>query len=284
MYDLEGKVALVTGTSNKRGIGCAIALRLALEGADVVVSDKYIAVEDFPVWEREEGWRGIESLTMEIEALGRRGLAVAADVTSSQEVNEMVEKALQKFGKIDILVNNAALTFGVSGSVPVLGMGEDVWNKSINVNLTGVFLVCKAVVKNMVQRRCGKIVNISSTAGKVGKENRANYCASKFGVIGFTQSLALELAPYNINVNAICPTGIVSWGGRGGREMNEAIKQGLSQEEAANKVYNPGQKIPLGRPGKTEDVANLVAFLSSSQSDYMTGQSINICGGKMTAH
>lgn len=283
MYDLDGKVALVTGTSNKRGIGCAIALRLAREGADVVVTGRYRADDDFPEWEREEGWHGIDSLAAEIESLGRQSLAVAADVTSSQDVNVLVQKAVQKFGKIDILVNNAATTFGASGPVPVIELSEDKWKRSIDVNLTGVFLVCKEVVKNMVPRRSGKIINISSIDGKLGKALRSNYCSSKFGVIGLTQSLALELAPYNINVNAVCPGSIVTWGSRGGREIYGAIKQGLSEEEAISKILGTGQ-IPLGRLGKPEDVANFVAFLASSQSDYITGQSINVCGGRMIAH
>jgi meso-butanediol dehydrogenase/(S,S)-butanediol dehydrogenase/diacetyl reductase len=284
MYDLGGKVALVTGTSSRKGIGCGIALKLAQEGADVVVTDKYIADKDIPVWDREAGWFGLESLVKEIEAMSRRALAVTADVSNSEQVNVMVEQALKKFGKIDILVNNAAISFGVSGSVPIMEMGEDAWNRSIAVNTTGVFLVCKAVVKNMIERCTGKIINISSISGKVGFAKKTAYVTSKFGVNGFTQALALELAPYHINVNAICPSGIASWGGRGGREMYQTIKQGFSEEEAASRVYNSDCSIPIGRTGKPEDVANIVAFLASSEADYITGQAINVNGGRMVAH
>jgi NAD(P)-dependent dehydrogenase (short-subunit alcohol dehydrogenase family) len=281
LYDLDGKVALVTGTSNQKGIGCAIALRLAREGADVVVTDKYRDPATFPIWEKEAGWRGIDSLAEQIESMGRRSLAISADLTNAKEIDELVEKALNKLGKIDILVNNAALTVGVSGYASVLDMTQDAWNKAIAVNMTGNFLVCKAVIKNMIERRTGKIINISSIDGKIGKAKRAAYCSTKFGVLGLTQSLALELAPYGINVNAVCPAGTATWGGRGGQEIYDEMKQGLSETEAMDKVYSQGQQIPLGRPGRPADIANMVAFLASSESDYITGQAINVCGGRM---
>ena len=285
MYNLSGKAALVTGTSNKRGLGRGIALRLASEGADVVVSDKYKPLKDLTPWEREEGWRGLESLVTEIEALGHRGLAITADISKSQEVNNMVEKAVQEFGKIDILVNNASLIGRDIPNTPVVDMNEEVWHKTIAVNLSGVFLMCKAVAKQMMkQGQEGKIINISSLAGKRATAGRAHYSASKFGVIALTQSLALELAPHKINVNAVCPGGVATWG-TSGPAIYEAIKQGLSEEEAIAKAYaSVEHKIPLGRPAKVEEVANLVAFLASSQSDYMTGQAVNIGGGWLMAH
>lgn len=287
MYDLSGKVALVTGTSSKRGLGCGIALRLAREGADVVVTDKYKDFEDFAPWDKEEGWRGLDSLVTEIEALGHRGLAITADISNSQEVSKMVEKALQEFGKIDILVNNAAIIHKDIGFIPVVDLTEKDWNKAIAVNLTGAFLMCKAVAKQMIkQGQGGKIINISSGGGKRGAAGRAWYSASKFGLHGLTQSLALELAPYKINVNVVCPGLVVTWGTRG-PAIYEAMKQGLSEEEAITKAYaaiNLPQRVPLGRPAKVEEVTNLVAFLASSQSDYMTGQAINIGGGALMAH
>ena len=284
MYDLSGKVALVTGTSNKRALGCGIALRLAREGADVVVNSRYKAPENIEPWDRQEGWRGIDSLVTEIEALGRRALAITADVSNIPEVNEMVEKAVQEFGKIDILVNNAAI-FGRGGviRIPVVDLSEEAWTKTIAINLTGVFLMCKAVAKQMIkQGQGGKVINIASLVGKRARASAAAYSASKFGVIGLTQSLALELAPYKINVNAVCPGAIVNWT-VSGQAMYEAINQGLSEEEAIAKVY-AGRQIPLGRPAKVEEVANVVAFLASTQSDYMTGQAINVAGGMLMAH
>ncbi|MFC2021595.1 SDR family NAD(P)-dependent oxidoreductase [Chloroflexota bacterium] len=287
MYDLTGKVALVTGASNKRGLGCGIALRLAREGADVAVTNRYRAPEEFKLWDIQEGWRGLESLVEEIESLGCRALAVTADVTNSQEVNEMVEKTLQKFGKIDILVNNAAIVRSDIYTMPVVDISEETWTKTIAVNLTGVFFMCKAVAKQMIKQGPGsKIINISSRQAKVALPGRAAYSASKSGVLSLTQSLALELAPYKINVNAVCPGYIVTWGSEG-QAVYEAINQGISEEEAITKVLTDRhtlEKIPLGRPAKVEDVANVVAFLASSQSDYMTGQSINVTGGRLMAH
>lgn len=287
MYNLSGKVALVTGTSSKRGLGCGIALRLAQEGADVVVSDMYKAPEHLAVWDREEGWRGLESLVKEIKVLGRRGLAITADVTSSREVNEMVAKAVKEFCKIDILVNNASLIQRDFGIKHVVELSDETWNKVIAVNLTGVFNMCKAVAKQMIkQGQGGKVINVASIAGKAPTAGGAAYSASKAGVINLTQTLALELAPYKINVNAICPGRIVTWGSIG-QAIYDAIKQGKSEDEAITKIYTDGgfvKQIPLGRPGKVEEVANLVAFLASSQSDYMTGQAINITGGRLMIH
>ncbi len=287
MHCLTGKVVLVTGTSNKRGIGCGIALRLAQEGADVIVNDKPKSPEDIDLWDREEGWRGLDSLVAEIEALGCRSVAITADVSNSQEVNSMMRKAVELFGKIDILVNNAGLVARDIGTAPVVDMSEETWTKAIAVNLTGVFLMCKAAARQMInQGHGGKIINISSLMGKMAMPGRAAYSASKFGVIGLTQSLAHELAPHKINVNAVCPGSTATWGSKG-QAIYEAMCQGLSEEEAVDKVYTDAGRltqIPMGRPAKVEDVANLVAFLASDQSDYMTGQAINVTGGRLMAH
>ncbi|MFC1987169.1 SDR family NAD(P)-dependent oxidoreductase [Chloroflexota bacterium] len=286
MYDLSGKVALVTGTSRKRGLGCGIALRLAQEGADVIVTGRNKSPID--PWDQKEGWRGLDSLVMQIEAMGRSALAITADISNSREVNAMVEKGVQEFGKIDILVNNASIVSGDRSNravYNVVDLSEEVWNKAIAVSLTGAFLMCKAVAKHMIkQGRGGKIVNISSMAGKRGQAGRAWYCAPKFGMLGLTQCLALELGPHNINVNAVCPGTMVTWGTRG-KAIYEAIGQGLSEEAAIAKVYNSAnQSSALGRPGTRDEVADVVVFLASNQSDYMTGQAINVCGGQLMAH
>ena len=287
MYNLSGKIALVTGTSNKRGIGCAIALRLAQEGANIVVSDKHRELGDLDPWDREEGWRGLESLVREIEALGRQALAVSADLRNSQEINDMVEETVNQFGKIDILVNNAGIIARDIGRIPVVELSEESWRLAIDVNLTGTFLMCRAVSKQMIKQNAGgKIVKMSSIRGKRAIKNTAAYSASKFGVIGLTQALALELAQYKINVNAVCPGPITSWG-TSGQRIYEAIKQGLTEAEAVEKVYEKGgifQDFPLGRPGSVEDVANIVSFLVSRNADYMSGQAINITGGLLMEH
>jgi NAD(P)-dependent dehydrogenase (short-subunit alcohol dehydrogenase family) len=287
VYDLVGKVALVTGASNKRGIGRGIALRLAREGADVIVNDKRKSPENIDLWDREEGWRGLNSLVEEIEALGSRSLAITADVSNSLEVNAMVRAAVEKFGKIDILVNNAGLVARDIGITPVVDMSEEVWTRALAINLTGVFIMCKAVLGQMIRQGSGgKIINISSLMGKMAMPGRAAYCASKFGVIGLTQALAQEVASQNINVNAVCPGSTATWGSKG-HAIYEAMRHGLSEEEAVAKVYADAgsiAQIPFGRPAKVEDVANVVAFLASDQSDYMTGQAINVTGGRLMAH
>jgi NAD(P)-dependent dehydrogenase (short-subunit alcohol dehydrogenase family) len=287
VYDLAGKVTLVTGASNKRGIGRGIALRLAREGADVIVNDKRKSPEDIDLWDKEEGWHGLDSLVEEIEALGCRSLAITADVSNSLEVNVMIRKAVEKFARIDILVNNAALVARDIGTAPVVDMSEEVWTRTIAVNLTGVFLMCKAVVGQMIEQGGGgKIINIASLMGKMAMPGRAAYSASKFGVIGLTQALAQEVASHNIKVNAVCPGSTATWGSKG-HAIFEAMHQGLSEKEAVAKIYADAgslAQIPLGRPAKVEDVANVVAFLASDQSDYMTGQAVNVTGGRLMAH
>ena len=244
------------------------------------------APEDIDSWDQKEGWRGIESLVEEIEALGRRSLAVTADISNSGEVTAMVEKTVQEFGKIDILVNNAGILLKHVGVIPVVELSEEAWNKSIAVNLTGAFLMCKAVAKQMIkQGQGGKIINISSVAGKRGAAGNSWYSASKFGVHGLSQSLAHELAPHKINVNVVCPGLTVTWGSLG-QKIHDAMSQGLSEEEAITEAYGARRlkRIPLGRAGTVEDVVNVVAFLASDESSYMTGQAINVAGGSMMIH
>ena len=272
MYNLNGKAALVTGAARKSGIGRAIALRLAEEGASVVVVSKYRPLELLPEEEKVAGWQGLESLVNEIETKGCQALAITSDVTLSQEVNRMVDVALCRFGKIDILINNAGATHEL---IPLVDLDEEQWQRTIAINLTGAFLCSKAVVKTMIQRgEGGKIINISSRAGKQGIAGMGAYCASKFGLIGLTQVLALELAPYRINVNAICPGQIIT-------DLAKQDYPGLTWEEIKKKVSEEHvSHIPLGRLGTLEDVANVAAFLASSEADYMTGQAINITGGR----
>ncbi len=287
MYDLSGKVALVTGTSHKRGLGCGIALGLAREGADVAVTDRYKTPEDLEPWDRKEGWRGLDSLVTEITALGCRGLAITADLTNSQEITDMVGKALNEFGKIDIVVNNAALLArDIGGAQNVVDLPQEAWNKTIVVNLTAPFLICKAVVPQMIKRgQGGKIINISSTAGKRGSPGRAAYSSSKFGLIGLTQVLAQELGPHKINVNAVCPGFMATWS-TWGKAIWEAMNKGLSEEGAITQLYDKrfadtGLRPPLGKPASVQEVVNVVVFLASPQSDYITGQAINVDGGSV---
>ena len=274
MYNLDGKVALVTGVSGKRGLGRAIALRLAKEGADVAVND----IAQLP--SQSEGWGGLQEVTREIEALGKKALQVLADVSSATQVEDMVNQVLERFGQIDILVNNAGAPAG-RDRVPVVELEEAAWDLVQRVNVKGTFLCCRAVARAMIaQEKGGKIVNMSSTSGKRGRPRYAAYCASKFAVRGLTQSLALELAPHRITVNAICP-GLVD------TERVDDMAAALAPEGVDTETFrrqmiaNANSVNPLGRVGQATDVAKIAAFLSSSESEYLTGLSVNVAGGSV---
>ncbi len=244
--NLKNKVAIVTGA--RRGIGKAIALELAKKGASVVVSDINL----------EEQKQVVE----EIKNLGQKALAIKADVTRKKEINSMIEKTINEFGQIDILVNNA----GISGLKQFESMTEKDWDKVLDINLKGVFLCTKTVLKHMIQQKSGRIISIASIAGKVGFRGASAYCASKAGIINFTKELALELAPKNINVNAIAP-GI--------------IKTKMTKDMLEDKEQRKGlmQSIPLNRVGKPEDIGKAAAFLASSDADYITGHTLVVDGG-----
>ena len=200
MYNLEGRVAFVTGAGGEHGIGRGIALRLAQEGADVVVTD--ISAKPYA----DSGWGGLGAVQAEIEALGRRALALTCDVADAASVGSAMQKALETLGRIDILVNNAGAR-AAGDRVPVVDLPEDEWDRVLAVNLKGTFLCSQAAARHMLARGDGgRIISISSTAGKRGVARFAAYCSSKFGIIGFTQSLAQELAPHGVTVNAICPS------------------------------------------------------------------------------
>ena len=274
MYNLEGKVALVTGAGGQRGMGRAIATRLAQEGADVIVND----IAPNPYADRSDDWEGIAQVAQEIEALGRQAMPVTADVSDAPQVREMVQQGLSRFGHIDILVNNAGSRPG-KDRVPVVELEEAAFDEVQRVNVKGTFLCSQAVAREMIQRgQGGKIIIISSGAGKRGIARYAAYCASKFALIGFTQSLALELAPHNINVNAICP-GLVD------TERPEYIAAALApegvsaREQHAMMLREADMRVPLGRVAQADDIARTAAYLASDQSDYLTGLSISVSGG-----
>lgn len=278
MRILTGKVALVTGAASKRGIGHAVALRLAGEGADIALVDRFDAPAS--LYSGDEGWKGLSEVAQEIGSLNRKAIALKADVSRSKEVRAAVKQTVERFGKIDILVNCA----GIPGKrdTSVVKMSQRDWETALAVNLTGSFLTSKYVADHMIRRGGGgKIVHISSVRGKIGRAEGAHYAASKFGVIGLVQSLALELAPYRVNVNAICP-GFVATSIRDEWCRKQALIQNISIDEARNRQFQKWSSIvPLGRIGTTEDIANLILFLVSPGSDYMTGQAMNITGGRI---
>tara|TARA_B110000263_G_scaffold128546_1_gene111824 strand:- start:351 stop:1178 length:828 start_codon:yes stop_codon:yes gene_type:complete len=272
MYNLNGKVALVTGAGGEQGIGRAICQRLAKEGCDLVVNDLHTRPYT------ESGWGGLPALVEEIEATGQQAFAVAADVSNADQVSNMIQQAIERFGHIDILVNNAGSRPGPD-RVPVVELSEAAWDQVQNVNAKGTFLCAQAVARHMIERGGGgKIVNISSTAGRLGMPRFAAYCASKFAVIGFTQSLAHELAEHKINVNAVCPgTTLTERTGYIAAALNE--QDAPTQDATQTMVGSLAEQTPLGRVAEPEDVARTVAFLASAESDYTTGVALLVAGG-----
>jgi 3-oxoacyl-[acyl-carrier protein] reductase len=275
---LKGKVAFVTGAAAARGMGRAVALRLAKEGAHVVVNDKFRAPKS--LWPGDENWQGLDDVVKEIEVLGRKGLAIVAGVENAEEIEAAVKTAIDAFGKIDILVNCAGIRGAVG--VPVVNGDEADWRQLFDVNAIGPFLISRAVARNMIKRNeGGKIVHIASAAGRQGAPGSAAYAASKWAVIGLVESLALELAPHKINVNAINP-GFFATNLRDSHTEKDSAKAGKSMDQYREDEYKMLSKmVPLGRMGTVEDVAKLIFFLCSPESDYMTGQDINLTGGTL---
>ncbi len=252
---LKGQVAVVTGAA--RGLGRAYALRLARLGADVVVNDLNLDAA-------AEVNESLSAATVmdEIRNMGRRSIGIAADAASEDAVNAMFEDVLREFGQVDILVNNAG---GGRGSQPITESSLDAWEEVLAKNLRSTFLCCRAVGSHMRDRGRGKIINVSSVAGlRPLMPTLAPYSAAKAGIIALTRSLALELAPHNVNVNAIAPSYVatVHWMGGLGQIQDELLPH-----------------IPMGRLGQTEDCAKVVEFLATDLSDFVTGQVISVDGG-----
>jgi len=276
MYDLEGKAAVVTGAGGEHGIGRAIAVRLAAEGANVVVTDIVIR----PHQDQPSPWQGLPDVVREIEALGRTAVGVEADVADAAQVEEVARQATERLGCIDIWVNNAGALAG-RDRVPVVDLDVAEWDRVHAINAKGTFLGSKAAARRMIrQGQGGRIINLSSVAGKQGIPKYAAYCASKFAVIGLTQSLAHELAEHRITVNALCP-GLVETERL--HDMVEALRPGeVPHDDFREEMLQQARDItPLGRAARPQDVADVAAFLASSQADYITGLSINVAGGSL---
>lgn len=242
---LKGKTAVVTGSG--RGLGKAIALKLAGMGANIVLND-------IPSSE------ALEATAEEFRALGFKVAVTKGDVRREEDVKDMVRVAVETFGSLDILVNNA----GITKDKPMAMMSEEDWDSVLDINLKGAFLCTKTAGKVMIKQRGGKIINIASVAGVMGNPGQANYSASKAGLIGLTKSTAKELAGRNIACNAVAPGVIQS-------KMTEVLPDKVKEAYLSS--------IPLGRFGTPEDVANVVGFLASDDSNYVTGQVIHIDGG-----
>ncbi len=241
--DLSNKVAIVTGSG--RGIGRAIALKLAEVGATVVVND---------IGETAQG------VAEEIRAMNRQSLAILADVSLSPDVARLVDETIDTYGKVDILVNNA----GITRDQLILRMSDEEWDRVLNVNLKSVFLCTRAVLRHMIKQRWGRIISIASIVGVAGNPGQANYASAKAGIIGFTRTIAREVASRGITANAIAPGFIDT-------EMTQRLDEKRRQELL--------KRIPLGYLGSPRDVAEAVAFLASEEARYITGQVLNVDGG-----
>ncbi len=245
MIDLTGKTALVTGGS--RGIGRAIGLRLATQGADVAFTYRGNAA-------------AAVATTGDIEALGRRGLAIQADASDGDAAEGVVKAVIEAFGRVDILVNNA----GITRDDLIMRMTAEAWRDVLETNLFGAFWMTKAVTRPMLKARSGRIVNITSVSGQAGQTGQANYSAAKAGLIGLTKATARELASRTITVNAVAPGFVLT-------ELTKDLPEALQAEITA--------RTPLGRFGTTEEIASAVAFLVSDEAAFITGQVLAVDGG-----
>jgi len=241
--DLTDKVTIVTGSG--RGIGRAIALKLANAGASVVINDIGQAAE---------------AVAREIEAVGGKGQAIIADVSSTSDVTKLVEMTMATYGRVDILINNA----GINRDQLLVRMTDEDWDKVIAIDLKSVFLCTRAVLRPMIKQRWGRIISISSIVGLIGNAGQANYASAKAGIIGFTRSIAREVASRGITVNAIAPGFIDT-------EMTQQLPDNQRKELIS--------RIPSGRLGSPEDVASAVCFLASDEASYITGQVLTVDGG-----
>lgn len=265
MKPLNGKVGIVTGAGRLRGIGRASALALAELGADVVITGTGRDPATFPDDEKAAGWKDIESTADQIRELGTRALPLVADATSAADAQRVADAAVREFGRIDFLVNNAAVGRG-GDRVPITQLPEETWHRVLGVKLTGGFLMCRAVVPALIAHgEGGAIVNVSSVLGRRGEPNTAAYSAANAGLLGMTLSLAAELARHKIRVNAICP-GLTA----------TARMDVLGRGDAWQALL---KTIPLQRAAEDDEVGRVIAWICSPAASYLTGQVINFDGG-----
>ena len=270
MGEFDGKVAIVTGAGRLRGIGRAAAVSLARLGADVVVTGTGRDPDTFPPDEKAVGWKDVESVAEQIRAQGRRALTLTVDVTNREHVQNMVDRTVRELGRVDILVNNAAFARGPD-RVPIVDLDPDMFQRVLDIKVTGTYLCTRAFIKQVIEQGDGgKIVNISSSAGKRGSPNTLAYNAGNFAVVGMTQSMAKELGPHGINVNCVCPGAVDT------HRMDDLGRGERWQEMAAN--------TPIGRNGTDEEIGDFIAYLCTKAASWIHGQSINLNGGTVVEH
>jgi 3-oxoacyl-[acyl-carrier protein] reductase len=277
MSEFAGRIVMVTGCARARGIGRAIAVAFAHAGADLIVTDVAAGgtrnENEEGLEETRLGWTGLDSLAGEIKGLGRRVLTLVGDVSRAADAERFVADALAQFGRIDVLVNNAAAPHGADRRL-LWEMPEEAWDLVIDVNLKGTFLMSRAVIPHMLERGSGRIISMASVSGKRGTARRGAYTASKFGVIGLTQVMAQELGAHGITVNAICPGSV-----------DTSRRESTSRRERALAERDPKAPVlslpPTGRVARPDDIAHLALFFASEASDHITGQAWNVDGGEV---
>jgi len=275
MSEFADKVVLVTGCARARGIGRAISVAFARAGADVVATDVAAGgtrnENEEGLEEKRLGWKGLDSLAGEIQGLGRRVLTLVGDVSHAADAERFVAEAVAQFGRIDVLVNNAAAPHGADRRL-IWEVPEEAWDRVIDVNLKGAFLMSRAVIPHMLERGSGRIINMASVSGKRGTARRGAYSASKFGIIGLTQVMAQELGAHGITANAICPGSVET-----------SRRESTSRRERALVERDPNAPVlslpPTGRVARPDDIARLAVFFASEASDHITGQAWNVDGG-----
>jgi NAD(P)-dependent dehydrogenase (short-subunit alcohol dehydrogenase family) len=274
MYQLQGKVVVITGSGRRKGIGEAIALRMAKEGCQVVISD--IGAPKGEAFSQEHIGTTVEmdAIVADCIALGGQAIGLPCDVRKADSCQDLIQKTVAHFGKIDVLINNAGVGYLME---PFTEFKEESWDAVLDVNLKGAFLCSQAAAQHMIaQKTGGSIINIASQAAKSGFPFAAAYTASKHGLVGLTRSNAVELGPFGIRVNAVCPnhitTGLGHWQNKFFSE-----KFGLDYETYLQGIAD---RNPLKRTGLVEDIAQAVAFLASDQAAYITGEAMNVSGGE----
>ena len=273
MAESGKRVALITGCGKENGIGAATAQRLAKDGVVVVVSDVAAGGidNDNTVQRAGSDWQGLDTLVTRIEATGGEALSLTGDVSTEEGAAHLVAETIEGYGRLDILVNNAGAPHGQDRG-PIEEVPLSAWEAVMGINARGVFLMTRAAVPHMKARRYGRVVSMSSVAGLAALPERAVYCASKAAVIGMTRSIAYDLAPHGITVNCVCPGSI-----RTDRAISSTLRAGWTDVEAG--LGERAKPIPVGRHGRPEEIAAIVAYLTSEEAAYTTGQAIPVDGG-----